>query len=426
MTAAQRRARLVRRHLLTPAARSTATVEEVVAALTCLHATEPATVHLSVAARSPADRAAVEQALYVDRTVVKQLAMRRTLFAFPAEVLPHVWVSASARVAGQLSTRLAGEVEANGLGADGARWVRETGEAVLEVLADGPATTAQLRERLPELARRLEMHPDKAYGGSFPVAPRLLSTLAASGLVVRGENDGGWRTSRPRWTRTEQWVGGRAGDEAPGPDGAPVGPAEGYRELVRRWLRSFGPGTTEDLVWWLGATRGAVRAALGDLGAVEVALTADDAAAPPATGWLLPDDVDGADGVDDVDGADCVGGAGEGGPGSSSRPTAALLPVLDATVMGWKQRDFYLAPQDAPRVFDRNGNAGTTAWWDGRVVGCWVQDPDARVVVVPLHDLTDEAAHHLQLEAERLTAWLDGEVVGTVYPSPLMRSVRPS
>jgi len=136
VTAAQRRARLVRRHVLTPAARSTATVVEVVEALTCLHATEPATVHLSVAARSLVDRAAVDQALYVDRTVVKQLAMRRTLCACPVDLLPHVWVSASARVAAQLSARLAGEVESNGLATDGAHWVGEAGAAVLEVAFD--------------------------------------------------------------------------------------------------------------------------------------------------------------------------------------------------------------------------------------------------------------------------------------------------
>ena len=418
VTAAQRRARLVHRHLLTPAARESATVEEVVAALVCLHATEPATVHLSVAARSRADRAAVERALYVDRTVVKQLAMRRTLFTFPVDLLPPVWASASARVAAQLGTRLAGEVVANGLTDDGARWVRDAGESVLEVLADGPATTAELRERLPELSRRLEMHPDKSYGGNFPVAPRLMSTLAASGRVLRGENDGGWRTSRPRWTRTEQWLGAHvAAADGDGTDGQPLTAADGYRELVRRWLRSFGPGTTEDLVWWLGATRGAVRAALADLGAVEVVLAPDhpDRAACGAevsTGWLLPDDL--ADVTDPADSA------------SPADPVAALLPVLDATVMGWKQRDFYLDPQDAPRIFDRNGNAGTTAWWDGRVVGCWVQDPEGRVVVVPLHDLDDEPAHLLQAEADRLTTWLDGEIVSTVYPSPLMRSARPS
>ena len=83
------------------------------------------------------------------------------------------------------------------------------------------------------------------------------------------------------------------------------------------------------------------------------------------TGWVLPDDVEP---VDDVE------------------PWAALLPVLDPTVMGWKERDFYLGPH-APHLFDSNGNAGTTAWWDGRIVGCWVQDDAGVVEVRPLEKL---------------------------------------
>ena len=127
---------------------------------------------------------------------------------------------------------------------------------------------------------------------------------------------------------------------------------------MRRWLRSFGPGTEADLVWWLGATKAAVRRALGELGAVEVGLS-------DGTGYLLPDDVD-----DDPE----------------PEPWAALLPVLDPTTMGWKQRDFYLDPEDRPFLFDTNGNGGSTAWWCGRIVGCWVQDPDGVVVVVPRGD----------------------------------------
>ena len=115
---------------------------------------------------------------------------------------------------------------------------------------------------------------------------------------------------------------------------------------MRRWLATFGPGSETDIVWWLGSTKTAVRRALADLEAVEVSLDGG------GTGWVLPDDVEPAPGVE---------------------PWAALLPVLDPTVMGWKERAFYLGDH-APQLFDTNGNAGTTAWWDGRVVGCWVQD----------------------------------------------------
>ena len=166
------------------------------------------------------------------------------------------------------------------------------------------------------------------------------------------------------------------------------------RSAIRRWLERFGPGTETDLVWWLGATKGAVRRALADTGAVEVALSDGSPA------YVLGDDAD---------------------PEPQVGPWAGLLPVLDPTVMGWKERAFYLGPH-GPSLFDRNGNAGTTAWWDGRVVGCWVQDPDGAVEVRLLEDVPAEGHEALRVEASRLQDWLAGERVGTVYPSPAMRS----
>jgi hypothetical protein len=386
VTEDQRRARLAARHGL---ATRVPSVERAVQQMTCLHATEPATVYLSVAARVDCGRDDVDRALYQDRSVAKQLAMRRTLFVFPRDLLPAVWGSASDRVHQQLAARLAKEVEANALATNGAEWVARMSQTVLDSLAhDGPATTAQLRERIPELALRLRMSPGKAYGGEFPVAPRLLSTLGAAGQVMRGANLGDWHTSRPLWTLTEDWLG------------APVTRADaedGYRDLVGRWLRTFGPGTEADLVWWLGATKSVVRRALGELGAVEVAVGG-------GAGYLLPDD------LEEV---------------PEPEPWAALLPVLDPTTMGWKERAFYLDAEDVPQLFDRNGNAGTTAWWEGRVVGCWVQDPDGVVSVVPTRDIGADGTRALEVEAARLTTWLAGQRVGTVYWSPLMRSGTP-
>jgi len=214
----------------------------------------------------------------------------------------------------------------------------------------------------------------------------VLTQLGVEGQLVRGENAGHWRVSKPRWTLMADWLG----------DVPPAAKAdEGYAELVARWLRSFGPGTEADIVWWLGATKGAVRAALASVGAVEVALDGG------GTGWVLPDDEEPADEVG---------------------PWAALLPVLDPTVMGWKERDWYLGPH-AQQLFDTNGNAGTTAWWDGRVVGCWVQDDDGVVEVRLLEQLPRAAQAAFKAEAERLTAWLGGVRVGTVYPSAAMKVV---
>ncbi len=221
--------------------------------------------------------------------------------------------------------------------------------------------------------------------GEFPVAPRVLSTLAADGVVLRGRNDGGWKTTRPYWTLAAEWLG---------EEGTALDERAGYAALVESWLRTFGPGTEADVVWWLGATKGAVRRALADVSAVEVEL----ADGTPA--WLLPDD------VDEV---------------ASAEDWAALLPALDPTTMGWKQRDFYLG-EHAAKIFDSNGNGGPTMWWNGRIVGGWTQEPDGTVVLVPVAPLPRGARAPLEDEADRLSAWLDGDVVRSIYQSPLARA----
>jgi len=383
----ERRARLAQRQALAPGHRA-ADAEAATRAVTVLHSTEPATVYLSVWAR--VDGVTVEdvdRALYADRTLVKQLAMRRTLFVFPRDLLPAAWGSASARVADQLEARLVKEVEAAGHAKDGAAWLAEARADVVALLSGGKALTAQeIRQGVPALEARLDLAPGKKYAANVSIAPRVLTQLGVEGTVVRGENAGHWRLSKPRWALMSDWLG----DVPP-----PAKSDEGYAELVGRWLRSFGPGTEDDIVWWLGATKTAVRGALSALGAVEVGL------AGGGTGWVLPDDEE---------------------PVAEVAPWAALLPVLDPTVMGWKERGFYLGTH-GPQLFDSNGNAGTTAWWDGRVVGCWVQDAEGVVEVRLLEKVPAQAKKALAAEAERLTTWLDGVRIGTVYPSAAMKVV---
>lgn len=124
-------------------------------AVVCLHATEAASVHLSAWARSGAGRGAVDDALYRQRSIVKQLAMRRTLFALPLDLLPAVRASAAARVATQQGGLMERSVVAAGLADDGAAWVERACAQVLERLRQGPASTQALRGQLPVLAQRL-------------------------------------------------------------------------------------------------------------------------------------------------------------------------------------------------------------------------------------------------------------------------------
>lgn len=385
----QRRSRLARRHAIHPGHR----VGDAVAAtraMTVLHSTEPPTPYLSLHARVDGlTRADVDRALYDDRSLVKQLAMRRTLFVFPRDLLPAAWGSASARVAGQEWKRVAKDAVVAGLATDGDAWLAAARDAVIERLAGGDELSARaLREELPVLNGTVHIGGDGKWAAEVSMAPRILVQLGADARIVRGRNASHWRVSQPQWTSMAAWLG-----EEP----EPLDEAAGYAELVRRWLLTFGPGTETDIVWWLGSTKSAVRRALADLGAVPVSLDSGD------TGWLLADDVE---------------------PEPGAEPWGALLPALDPTLMGWKQRDFYLDPEHTPYLFDTNGNGGTTAWWNGRVVGCWVQDPDASVRVILREDVGTDGVAALDREAERLTGWLDGEIVNSIYASRQMREAR--
>jgi hypothetical protein len=377
----ERRARLATRHALAaPVSDTTAATRSTV----CLHATEPASVHLAAWARSGATRDEVDAALYDDRSVVKQLAMRRTVFAFPRELLPAVWGSASARVAAQQLRQVAKEVHDTGIARDGLAWTEQHLDLLHRLLADeGPLTAAQIRERLPALDARVTRGKG-TYQADVAISGRVIVTLAATGAIVRGENDGGWKLSRPRWTVTADWLGEE-------PD--PVPEAEGYAALVAAWLAAFGPGTEADLVWWLGSTKAAVRRALADVEAVEVSLDGG------ATGWVLPDDLDLT---------------------SDPGPWVALLPALDPTTMGWKERSFCLG-EHSDKIFDRNGNGGPTAWCNGRIVGAWCQRDDGEVDVVLAEKVPAVARRALDAKAAELTAWLAGDVVRSIYLSPLAR-----
>ena len=102
-------------------------------------------------------------------------------------------------------------------------------------------------------------------------------------------------------------------------------------------------------------------------------------------------------------------------------PWAALLPSLDPTTMGWYERDWYLGPH-REQLFDTSGNAGPTAWWDGRIVGGWRQADDGEVVLQMLEDVGSEGLLALEQEAVRLTAWLGGTRVLPRFPSPLSKA----
>jgi hypothetical protein len=199
------------------------------------------------------------------------------------------------------------------------------------------------------------------------------------GRIARGRPAGSWVSSQYRWLPIEAVL----------PHGYPPMDLRTARtEVVRRWFAAFGPGTLADVRWWTGWTLGELRGIVTELGLVEVDLGG-------SAGLVLPDDLEST---------------------PRHEPFAAFLPGLDPTVMGWTDRRFFLGDH-ARRLFDTNGNAGPTVWWDGHIVGGWAQRPDGDVAYRLLEEVGADGAGAIEAEADRLRDWL-----GTIRVTPRFRT----
>jgi len=277
-------------------------------------------------------------------------------------------------------------IEEAGLAKDADAWLEEAEAAAFAALeARGQAFASELSAEVPQLREGIRFGEGKKWAGRIGMTTWVLFLLAAEGRIVRGAPRGKWTSSQWSWAPAESWF------ESPLPELEP-GPAR--VELARRWLAAYGPATVGDLKWWSGWTLGHTRDSLAELGAIEVDLDGEE-------GLVLPDDLE---------------------PEPDVEPWVALLPALDPTVMGWKERAWYLGGH-APQLFDRNGNAGPTVWWDGRVVGGWAGRRDGEIAFRLLEDVGAEGVRAVEAEAERLQDWLGETRVTPRFPTPLAREL---
>jgi hypothetical protein len=382
----ERRARLAVRHRLAPAARGSSPLDAT-EAVVALHSTDPVTVFLSVWARTKRFRADdLERALYDDRSLVRMLAMRRTLWVVPRELVAVVHAGASRAVAARERRRLEGFVAASSVMDDPRQWLETVGDAALEALGTrGEAFTADLTRSIPLLATKLPLGTGR-WQTEVSAGSRILPLLAAEGLIARGRPRTTWLNGTYRWTPADAWLGAPI---------AVIDADEAKAELLRRWLAAFGPATETDMRWWTGWTAREIR---GTLAAVPHELVELE---DGATGLVL---------------------AGDTGTTKPPKPWVALLPTLDPTTMGWKERGWYLGPHERV-LFDTNGNAGPTVWCDGRVVGGWSQRKDGEIVYRLLEDVGAGAVRAIDAEAERLREWLGDVRFSPSFLPPFQREL---
>jgi hypothetical protein len=380
----ERRNRLGRRHQLAPthAARD---VVELAHTLVGLHATDPISPFLSARARTAGfETVHLERHLYDDRTLIRMLGMRRTVFVIPTDLAATVHQACTAKIATTNRRRLVKLIQANSIADDGDTWLKAVEDDVVATLERlGDASAIELSDHVPLLRTKVAMAPGKSYGADVAINNQVLTQLGAQGRIVRGRPAGPWSSTRYRWASIRSWTD-RPLDQ--------LDQIDAETRLARRWMATFGPATEADLKWWAGWTLAQTRRALASIEAVQVELD-------HATGWVLPDDID---------------------PVAAPDPWIAFLPALDPTPMGWIDRDWYLGKHQA-QLFDRTGNIGPTIWANGRIIGGWAQLPTGTIATHLFEDTGNDTEQEVEEQARAIETWLGERRYKSRFATPLER-----
>ena len=364
--------RLRRQHLVerAPATR----LLEVVAEVCGIHAQVTSAAELQVAARvdgvTPED---VRAALWERRSLVRTWCMRGTLHLLTAEDLP-LYVAA---------------LRTHDRWWKGA-WLRMVGfsaeelRAILDAIGDVLTATPMTREQLAaEVAERVGPQAGKRVLSGWG---ELLKPAAFQGSLVSGPPRG----QNVTFVRPDRWLGGW---EEPGSQAA-------WREIVRRYLRAYGPAPREEFARWWGmqpAPAGRILTASGeDLVEVDVA---------GYRAWALAEDL--------------------AGMRSAAGPVPVrLLPGFDVYIAGTRPRASLVDERFEDRVFRKAGWISPVVLVDGMATGVWGYERAngrTRVTVEPFERLTAEVQRQIGEEADRLGSLL-GSPASVSYSSPAGRS----
>lgn len=333
--------RLARSHLLEPAPRTR--LVDVVGHVALIQAQVLSAAEIGICVRvrgiTPTH---VRRELYERRTLVKTWSIRGTLHLVPADELA-LWAAAARGSTPYWESR---------------EWLTKYGltprraTALFDAIADALDGCCLTRAELADAVGHEELR--SPWG-------ELLGPLAFMGLLCFGPPQGGSVT----FVRADQWIGG----------GRDVDPREARREVLRRYLRAYGPAKPADFQRWSGFGHDA-RALFDELELEEVRVEGTRA-------WLLD-----GDGVDfDRDPA-----------------SIRLLPQYDAYVIGFRPREQLVPERVKQRVAeDAKGRYESVTGMspllvDGVVTGLWRRNGDVE------HVLPLPRARRRELEAavERL------------------------
>ncbi len=282
--------------------------------------------------------------LWTDRALIKTWAMRGTVHWLPATEEP-LFVSAMRVIREPMYAHWWQK-----LGMDAAQ-VEHLYNAVLDALAEGPRTRQEVATSvLPAVGDWAEPYVLSGWGGVF-------KGMCSSGLIVFGPSRG----TNVTFARRDHWTGHPMAEDR---DAALL-------ELIRRYVRSFGPITLQDAAYWVGAYQRDLKPhwerLLPELTPVEVA---------GETRYVLADDLDDLTAME------------------GAKLPVRLVPAFDPLLLAYRDKAQLLDMRFHKRIY------GAAAWVypavliDGWMAGAWKYERKAKhvnITIEPFRKITKTA-----------------------------------
>ena len=316
--------------------------------------------HAQFAAAQRIDKctpAEISKALWTDKSLIKTWAMRGTVYWLPATEEP-IFVAAM-RIVREPS--IARWWEREGISSD---QVNRLYHATLDTLAAGPMTRQEVAAAVvPTVGVWAEPYLLSSWGSGF-------KRMCQAGLIVFGPSRG----TNVTFARRDSWT----------PHQELADPSAALRELIRRYIRSFGPVTVQDTAYWLGAAIRDIQAEwdalLPEMAPVEIGNTER---------WILASDLD-----------ELLSFEG-------AKLPVRLVPAFDPLLLAHREKTDLLPESLRKRIY------GAAAWVypavlvKGAIAGKWQYERTAKQMIIsiePFQKITKSAQREIQREANHLAA----------------------
>ena len=260
--------------------------------------------------------AAVNDALWKTRSLVKTSLMRQTLHLVPADEFSlYIAAHKRARAKAVLSIMARCKItrdEADALSA-----------LILEELKAGPAPRAAITAAVrPRVSKRLRVWMDKVWS--------IVRLPVIEGLVCYGPGEGNQAT----FIRTDHWLPGQP----------KINAMQAQKELLCKYLRAYGPATLHDFAHW----------SLISMAEVKALRPLVDAEVAEYDGLLLL--------RKDIKSLQDA---------SHELNSVHLLPYFDVYLLAHRFKEHFLKPQFYKRVYRNQGWISPVVLINGEIAGVW-------------------------------------------------------